>query len=76
MNMLGINKNKIKLSKLGIGGLEIEELFEDLNAEEITYITEYIKMYIELGKPIDVAIELGGKTDLMSKKVFDIIKNM
>jgi len=40
--MVGINKNKIRLSRLGIGAIEIDELFEGLNREEQTYLTDIV----------------------------------
>ena len=64
--MLGINRNKIKLSNLGLGGLEIEELFEDLTAEEQKYITKMIDFYINSGVPIKDSIKWA-KQDLFSE---------
>lgn len=64
--MFGINRNKIKLSKLGLGGLEIEELFEDLTAEEQKYITKMIDFYINSGVPIKDSIKWA-KQDLFSE---------
>ena len=64
MNMLGINKNKIKLSNLGMGGLEIEHLLEPLNAEEQTFVTNQIQYYVENGFPISLSIQ-SAQTDLI-----------
>lgn len=47
--MVGINKNKIRLSRLGIGAIEIDELFEGLNREEQTYLTNLIARLIVTG---------------------------
>ena len=62
--MLGINKNKIKLSNLGMGGLEIEHLLEPLNAEEQTFVTNQIQYYVENGFPISLSIQ-SAQTDLI-----------
>ena len=64
--MFGINKNKIKLSNIGMAGFEIEVLFDGLNAEEQTYITRHIIGYIEIGFSIKTAI-LKSKSDLFLK---------
>ena len=47
--MVGINNNKIRLSRLGIGAIEIDELFEGLNREEQTYLTNLIARLIVTG---------------------------
>lgn len=62
--MFGINKNKIKLSNIGMGGLEIEHLFEPLNAEEQTFVTNQIQYYVENGFPISLSIQ-SAQTDLI-----------
>lgn len=62
--MLGINKNKIKLSSLGLGGLEIENLFEPLSAEEQTFVTNQIQYYVKRGLPISLSIQ-SAQTDLI-----------
>ena len=64
--MFGINKNKMKLSGLGLGGLEIEELFEDLTAAKQGYITRHIIGYVEIGFSIKTAI-YKSKSDLFLK---------
>ena len=66
-DMFGINKNKMKLSGLGLGGLEIEELFENLNSEEQTFITNKIQYYIGNGYDIRLAIT-SAKIDLTLRK--------
>jgi len=43
--MVGINKNKLRLSRLGIGAIEIDELFEGLNREEQTYLTDIVARF-------------------------------
>lgn len=62
--MLGINKNKIKLSNIGMGGIEIEHLFEPLSAEEQKFITNQIQYYVENGFPIPLSI-YSAKSDLI-----------
>lgn len=65
--MFGINKNKIKLSNIGMGGLEIELLLDDLNTEEQAFITNQIQYYVEHGFPIPVSIQ-NAQTDLILKR--------
>lgn len=65
--MFGINKNKIKLSNVGMGGLEIENLLEYLNADEQTFVTNQIQYYVEHGFPIPLSI-YSAKSDLIFKK--------
>jgi len=64
--MFGINKNKIKLSNVGMGGVEIEWLFDGLSAEEQTFITNQIQYYVEHGFPIPLSI-YSAKSDLIFK---------
>lgn len=64
--MFGINKNKIKLSNVGMGGFEIENLFEPLSAEEQTFVTNQIQYYVENGFPISLSIQ-SAQTDLIFK---------
>lgn len=62
--MIGINKNKIKLSNVGMGGLEIEYLLEPLSAEEQTFVTNQIQYYVKNGFPIPLSI-YSAKSDLI-----------
>ena len=65
--MFGINKNKIKLSNIGMSGFEIELLFDGLNAKEQKFITRSIIGYVEIGYFIPLAIQ-NAQTDLILKK--------
>lgn len=47
--MIGINNNKIRLSRLGYGAIEIDELFDGLNREDQTYLTNLIGIRIVTG---------------------------
>lgn len=62
--MFGINKNKIKLSNIGMGAFEIENLFEPLNAKEQTFVTKHIIGYVEIGFTINESIQ-SAQTDLI-----------
>lgn len=47
--MIGINKNKIRLSRLGYGAIEIDELFEGLTRGDQTYLTNLIARRVVTG---------------------------
>lgn len=47
--MVGINKNKIRLSRLGYGAIEIDELFDGLNREDQTYLTNIVARFTIMG---------------------------
>lgn len=51
--MVGINKNKISLSRLGYGAIEIDELFDGLNREDQTYLTKIVIKLVINGMPLD-----------------------
>lgn len=51
--MVGINKNKIRLSRLGYGAIEIDELFDGLNRDNQNYITKIVIKLVINGMPLD-----------------------